>query len=107
MRLTHETIYQALCRADRAVTVDTDGQVHRPVRHHPIADLDHQGVDEHHGIDAIEWPGLPLCSSSSTASVTREIRSGETSTSYISRRCARMSRTDMPRAYNAMMRSLN
>jgi hypothetical protein len=38
--------------------------------------------------------------------VTREIRSGETSTSYISRRCARMSRTVMPRAYKATTRSL-
>jgi Transposase, Mutator family len=46
-------------------------------------------------------------SSSTTPSVTREIRSAETSTSYISRRCARMSRVVIPRAYSAMIRSLN
>ncbi len=47
------------------------------------------------------------CRSSSTATVPRLISSGETSTSYISRRCARMSRVVSPRAYQAMMRSLH
>jgi putative transposase len=43
--------------------------------------------------------GLPChsASSSATASVTREIRSGETSTPYISRRCARISRAHTAR----------
>ena len=45
-------------------------------------------------------------SSSMTAPVTREIRSGETSTPYISRKWARMSRVVIPRAYKAMIRSL-
>jgi len=38
---------------------------------------------------------------------TWEIRSGDTSTWYISRRWARMSRTIIPRAQSAMTRSLN
>lgn len=47
------------------------------------------------------------CSSASTPSVTRLIRSGDTCTSYISRRCAWMSRVVNPRAYSATIRSLN
>ena len=30
-----------------AVAVDPDRQIHRPVRHDTLADLDHQRVDEH------------------------------------------------------------
>jgi hypothetical protein len=43
-----------------ALAVDPDRQVDRPVGHHTITDLDHQRVDEHHRIDAVQRPGLPL-----------------------------------------------
>ena len=43
-----------------ALAVDPDGQAGRPVRHHPVSDLDHQRVDEDHRIDRVQRPGLPL-----------------------------------------------
>ena len=50
---------QRLCIA-RALAVDPDGQVDRPVRDDPVADLDHQGVDEDHRVDRVQRPGLPF-----------------------------------------------
>ena len=45
-----------------------------------VADLHPQRVEEDDGINRVERPVLPSRTSSSTASVTRLIRSGETST---------------------------
>jgi hypothetical protein len=42
------------------VDADTDPRVHGPVRDLPVADLDHDRVDEHHRIHVIERAGLPL-----------------------------------------------
>ena len=53
------------------------------------------------GYTASNGRACHACSSSSTASVTLEIRSGDTSTWYISRRCAWISRVVNPRAYSA------
>ena len=54
-------------------------------------------VNTNDGGSRIQRPDCHSASSSSPPSVTRKIRSGETSTSYISCRWARMSRVVMPR----------
>ena len=40
--------------------IDADSDVDRPVGDLPVADLDHERVDQHHRIDRIERTGLPF-----------------------------------------------
>lgn len=42
-----------------AVEVDADRGVDRPVADLPVADLDHDRVDEHRGVDLLQRPGPP------------------------------------------------
>ena len=94
-----------------ALAVDPDRQVDRPVGHHTITDLDHQRVDEHHRIDRVKRPSLPLLQlvHDGIGDSADQVRSDVdlTHRAYISRRCPRMSRVVIPRAYRATMRSLN
>src|SRR4051794_19938231 len=43
-----------------AVHRDADGAVHGPVGDLAVANLDHDGVDEDHRIDAVQRPVLPV-----------------------------------------------
>ena len=53
-----------------------------------VADLHAQGIEEHDRIHQLERSRLPAVTSAPTASVTLLIKSGETSTPYISPRNA-------------------
>jgi hypothetical protein len=41
------------------IEVHPDRDIDRPVRHRSVPDLDHDRVNEHHRVNAVEWPGLP------------------------------------------------
>jgi hypothetical protein len=72
------------------------------------ADFPTQRVEEHDGIHPLERPGLHAVTSATMPSMTALIKSGKTSTSYISaRKPPWISRTVMPRAYNARTLSSN
>ena len=72
-----------------AVQGDPDRGVDRPVGDLPVADLDHDRVDEHRRVDLVQRPGAPSrVISSITLSVIREIVSLLTPTRRRSRRSA-------------------
>src|SRR5690606_8767350 len=66
-----------------AIGADTQRDVDGLVADHPfVADLDPDRIEEDQRINRIEWPCCQVATSSRTASVTVEIRSGDTSMPY-------------------------